>query len=144
MHSRHAAPIAESTSCIQDDSAFTTLSGSPAEAGRPATLVLGATGGTGVRVVRRLLARGERVRALVRNPEKARRQLGKLPVGPGGVLEMAAADLSQPATVIPELLEDVRQAISCTGTVVRPQEGDDADRSKCGSPHPALPLATCH
>lgn len=124
---------------MQDDAAFTTISGTPAEAGRPATLVLGATGGTGVRIVRRLLARGERVRALVRNPEKARREFGKLPVGSGGVLEVAAADLSQPATVVPELLEDVRQAISCTGTVVRPQEGDDAERSKCGSPPPLTP-----
>ena len=76
-----------------------TLSGTAAQAGRPVTMVLGATGATGVRVVRRLLARGERVRALVRDVDKAKKVLGTLPVGPGGVLEVVAADLSQPATV---------------------------------------------
>lgn len=115
---------------VQDDSSIKTLSGGPAAAGRPATLVLGATGGTGVRVVRRLLARGERVRALVRDMAKAQRELAALPLGAGAVLEVVAADLSQPATVVPELLQDVRRAISCTGVAVRPQEGDDADRSK--------------
>eukprot|EP00892_Ulva_mutabilis_P002707 jgi/Ulvmu1/12437/UM009_0089.1 len=111
-----------------EDAAYTTLAGTPAEAGRPAVLVLGATGGTGVRVVQRLLARGERVRALVRDTGKAAKTLGALPLAAGAVLEVAAADLSQPATVLPELFEDVRRAVSCTGTVVRPQgSGDDPE-----------------
>ena len=125
---------------MQEETAFTTLSGTPAEPGRAAVLVLGATGGTGVRIVRQLLAKGKRVRVLVRNMPKAERELGQLPLAAGAVLEVAVADLSQPATVLPEFFEDVRRVISSTGTVVRPEEGDDADRSK-SVPHPTAAIA---
>lgn len=128
---------------MQEETAFTTLSGTPAEPGRAAVLVLGATGGTGVRIVRQLLAKGKRVRVLVRNMPKAERELGQLPLAAGAVLEVAVADLSQPATVLPEFFEDVRRVISSTGTVVRPEEGDDADRSK-SVPHPTAAIAAGH
>lgn len=58
-------------------------------------LVTGATGGTGRRVVARLLARGRRVRALVRDVQKARQLLAGLPAGAGGSLELVAADVTQ-------------------------------------------------
>ncbi len=55
-------------------------------------LITGATGSTGRELVRRLTTQGARVRALVRNPEKAGAKLG-----PG--LELAAGDLEMPDTL---------------------------------------------
>jgi len=55
-------------------------------------LVTGATGNTGMEVVRQLTARGARVRALVRNPEKA-------PTISGGGVETAPGDLDHPETL---------------------------------------------
>jgi len=57
-------------------------------------VVTGATGKTGSEVVRLLTARGIRVRALVRDPEKA-----KTIKGPG--LEVAVGDLEKPGTLDP-------------------------------------------
>ncbi|HKQ18302.1 MAG TPA: SDR family oxidoreductase [Candidatus Eisenbacteria bacterium] len=57
-------------------------------------VVTGATGKTGSEVVRLLTARGIRVRALVRDPEKA-----KTIKGPG--LEVAIGDLEKPGTLDP-------------------------------------------
>lgn len=59
-------------------------------------LVTGAAGTTGSEVVRLLAGKGIRVRALVRNPDKA-----KLFHGPG--VETAVADLEKPATLDPAL-----------------------------------------
>ena len=59
-------------------------------------LVTGAAGTTGSEVVRLLAAKGVRVRALVRNPDKA-----KLFHGPG--VEVVVADLEKPATLDPVL-----------------------------------------
>jgi uncharacterized protein YbjT (DUF2867 family) len=59
-------------------------------------LVTGAAGTTGSEVVRQLAAKGVRVRALIRNPEKA-----KLFSGPG--METVVADLEKPATLDPAL-----------------------------------------
>lgn len=55
-------------------------------------LITGATGNTGMEVVRQVTSKGARVRALVRNPEKA------ITVGGGGV-ETAAGDLDKPETL---------------------------------------------
>ena len=55
-------------------------------------LVTGATGNTGMEVVRQLRARGAKVRALVRNPDKA-------PTIAGGGVEMAPGDLDKPETL---------------------------------------------
>jgi uncharacterized protein YbjT (DUF2867 family) len=57
-------------------------------------LVTGATGNAGGAVVRALLARGEEVRALVRDPERR-----TLPEG----AELAVGDLNQPETLKPHL-----------------------------------------
>jgi uncharacterized protein YbjT (DUF2867 family) len=55
-------------------------------------VVTGATGVAGSEVVRALAAEGGRVRAFVRDPAKARRQLG-------GNVELAAGDFADPRTV---------------------------------------------
>lgn len=128
-------------------------------------LVTGATGGVGKRVVAQLLARGRRVRALVRDAAKARELLGGLPAAAGGSLELVAADVTQPATLLPEMFRGVGQVVCCQAVKVAPKEGDTADRSKYyqagrggwGAPHmpgagqraaapaadPCCPAATC-
>ncbi|GFR44551.1 hypothetical protein Agub_g5822 [Astrephomene gubernaculifera] len=93
-------------------------------------MVTGATGGVGRRVVSRLLAAGKHVRALVRDLDKARQLLSELPVAPGGRLELAAADIVQRQTLLPEMFEGVRALVSCTAVKVAPKEGDTADRAK--------------
>jgi uncharacterized protein YbjT (DUF2867 family) len=59
-------------------------------------LITGAAGTTGSEVVRLLTAKGVRVRAMVRDPEKAKRF-----TGPG--VETVVADLARPATLDPAL-----------------------------------------
>jgi len=60
-------------------------------------LITGATGHTGMEVVRQVTSKGARVRALVRDPEKADTIAG------GGV-ETAAGDLEHPATLAKALI----------------------------------------
>ena len=55
-------------------------------------LVTGATGTVGSEVVRRLLAAGERPRALVRDPDKARERLGEQ-------VEHVVGDLNRTETI---------------------------------------------
>ncbi|EFJ50015.1 hypothetical protein VOLCADRAFT_89408 [Volvox carteri f. nagariensis] len=93
-------------------------------------MVTGATGGVGRRVVSRLLAAGKHVRALVRDLEKAKSMLSELPVAAGGKLELAAADVVQRQTLLPEMFEGVRAVVCCTAVKVTPKEGDTADRAK--------------
>jgi uncharacterized protein YbjT (DUF2867 family) len=57
-----------------------------------AVLVTGGAGFVGNVTIRQLVARGERVRALVRNPEKAALRLGAL----GDAVEVFAGDVTQP------------------------------------------------
>lgn len=92
----------------------------PSEPG--VVLVTGATGGTGRRVVARLLARGRRVRALVRDVQKARQLLAGLPAGAGGSLELVAADVTQRQTLLPAMFEGVRQVVTCSAVTVAPKE----------------------
>lgn len=104
---------------------------SPSGAGaeRGVVLVAGATGGVGKRVVRILLERGCTVRALVRDLPKAKEILvfpSELP----GRLEVAAADITQRATLVPEMFEGVSQVVCCTAVKVAPKEGDTMDRAK--------------
>jgi NADP-dependent 3-hydroxy acid dehydrogenase YdfG len=106
------------------------MPGTAAGGEQPVVLVVGATGGVGKRVVARLLARGCRVRALVRDLDKARELLGGLPAGPGGSLELAAADLTQRATLLPEMVRGVRSVVCCSAVKVAPKEGDTVDRQK--------------
>ena len=93
-------------------------------------LVTGATGGLGRRVVARLLARGEAVRAVARDASKAATLLEGLPKAPGASLEIVLADLAQAATLPPSLGARVRAVASCAAVVVRPKEGDTPDRAK--------------
>lgn len=97
---------------------------------QPVVLVTGATGGVGKRVVAQLLARGRRVRVLARDAGKARALLAGLPAPPGAGLELVAADLTQPATLLPAMFRGVAQVVSCSAVKVQPKEGDTADRSK--------------
>ena len=57
-------------------------------------LVVGATGNVGAHVVRRLVAMGERPRALVRDPDKARDRLG-------GQVEQVVGDVDRASTLLP-------------------------------------------
>eukprot|EP00878_Enallax_costatus_P006301 GHUV01006605.1.p1 GENE.GHUV01006605.1~~GHUV01006605.1.p1 ORF type:complete len:707 (+),score=173.74 GHUV01006605.1:310-2430(+) len=93
-------------------------------------LVTGATGGVGKRVVQRLLQKGRVVRALVRDVNKAKQLLGNLPVVPGAVLQLIAADITQKQTLLPEMFDGVREVISCSAVKVQPKEGDTPDRQK--------------
>ncbi|MBR8826476.1 MAG: CIA30 family protein [Gomphosphaeria aponina SAG 52.96 = DSM 107014] len=86
-------------------------------------LVVGATGGVGKRVVRLLLEKGYRVRALVRDAAKAREMLGEK-------VELFAADITIPETLTPQLMNHVTTVICCTGTRVQPVEGDTPNREK--------------
>ena len=89
----------------------------------PLVLVAGATGGVGKRVVSRLLKRGYKVRALVRDGKKAQKILGNN-------VEIVEADIVIPETLAPEITKDVTKVICCTGTRVQSAEGDTPKREK--------------
>jgi NAD(P)H-binding len=86
-------------------------------------LVAGATGGVGKRVVRRLVEKGVRVRAIARNPDRAKILLGDK-------VEIVFADITIPETLTAEVMQDVTAIISCIGVRVQPIEGDTEDRAK--------------
>jgi uncharacterized protein YbjT (DUF2867 family) len=85
-------------------------------------LVVGATGGVGKRVVRRLREENYRIRALVRDEKRARTILGDV--------ELFVGDITRPETLTAQLMERVTAIISCTGTRVQPVEGDTPNRDK--------------
>lgn len=74
-------------------------------------LVAGATGTLGRHVVRELLARGERVRVLARDPGGA----GAQGLGP---VELVRGDLSDPASLV-GVCDDIDVVISCAGASMR-------------------------
>ncbi|UKP00798.1 CIA30 family protein [Nostoc sp. UHCC 0870] len=86
-------------------------------------LVAGATGGVGKRVVKRLLERGYKVRALVRDIDKARSILSN-------DVDLVAADITKPETLTPMVMANIQAVICCTAVRVQPVEGDTADRAK--------------
>ncbi len=86
-------------------------------------LVAGATGGVGKRVVRHLLANNYRVRALVRDANKARALLGD-------AVELFEGDITLPETLSSQLMAGVSAVICCIGVRVQPVEGDTQDRQK--------------
>ncbi|MDB9373614.1 CIA30 family protein [Nodularia sphaerocarpa] len=86
-------------------------------------LVAGATGGVGKRVVRRLVERGEKVRALVRDIEKARAILGD-------DIDLVAGDITKPETLNSLVMANIQAVICCTSVRVQPVEGDTPDRAK--------------
>lgn len=98
---------------------------------KDAILVTGATGGVGKRVVALLLQQpSQRVRVLARDAEKSREVLSRLPTAPGATLELIAADLTQKATLVPEMFTNIKGVISCAAVKVSPKEGDTEDRAK--------------
>jgi uncharacterized protein YbjT (DUF2867 family) len=86
-------------------------------------LVAGATGGVGKRVVRRLLAAGHQVRAIVRDIDKARSILGHN-------VDLVVADITKPETLNPMVMANIKALICCTAVRVQPVEGDTPDRAK--------------
>ncbi len=86
-------------------------------------LVAGATGGLGKRVVQRLVERGYRVRALVRDLDKARSILGN-------DVDLVVADITKPETLSSLVMANVQAVVCCTAVRVQPVEGDTPERSK--------------
>ncbi|NES83192.1 MAG: NAD(P)H-binding protein [Moorea sp. SIO2B7] len=86
-------------------------------------LVAGATGGVGKRVVRSLLEANYKVRALVRDTQKAKEMLGDK-------VELFEADITIPETLTPQLMNKISAVICCTGVRVQPVEGDTPNREK--------------
>jgi uncharacterized protein YbjT (DUF2867 family) len=86
-------------------------------------LVAGATGGVGQRVVKRLLEQGYKVRALVRDIEKARLNLSDK-------IELVVADITKPETLTPLVMANIQAVICCTAVRVQPVEGDTPERAK--------------
>lgn len=86
-------------------------------------LVVGATGGVGKRVVKKLLENGYEVRVLVRDAKRAKQILGDR-------IELIEGDITIPATLTPELMTNITAVICCTGTKVQPIEGDTPTREK--------------
>lgn len=86
-------------------------------------LVVGATGGLGKRVVQRLNKQGEKVRALVRDIDKARSILSN-------DVDLVVADITKPETLTPLVMANIQAVICCTAVRVQPVEGDTTDRAK--------------
>ncbi|BAY36281.1 hypothetical protein NIES2111_06050 [Nostoc sp. NIES-2111] len=86
-------------------------------------LVAGATGGVGKRVVQKLRERGEKVRALVRDIDKARSILGN-------DIDLVVADITKPETLTPLVMANIQAVVCCTAVRVQPVEGDTVDRAK--------------
>jgi uncharacterized protein YbjT (DUF2867 family) len=86
-------------------------------------LVAGATGGVGKRVVRRLVEQGYRVRALVRDLEKARSILGN-------DIDLVVADITKPETLTSLVMANIQAVVCCTAVRVQPVEGDTPERAK--------------
>ena len=55
---------------------------------------------------------------------------GSLTGNPGSSLELVAADITQRATLLPEMFADVRALVVATAVKVAPKEGDTEDRAK--------------
>ncbi|MEA5620510.1 CIA30 family protein [Cronbergia sp. UHCC 0137] len=87
------------------------------------TLVAGATGGVGKRVVQRLAAQGNKVRCLVRDIDKARSILGN-------DVDLVVGDITKPETLTALVMANVSSIICCTSVRVQPVEGDTPDRAK--------------
>ncbi|KAL3345141.1 hypothetical protein AABB24_024205 [Solanum stoloniferum] len=87
------------------------------------TLVTGATGGVGRRVVDVLRNKKLSVRVLVRNEEKARRMLGE-------DVDLVVGDVTKASTLLPEYFKGVTSVINAISVIVGPKEGDTPDRQK--------------
>ena len=93
-------------------------------------MVAGATGGVGRRVVLNLLREGRKVRALVRDLDKAQTMYSAELANNVLNFQLVPVDITQPKTLLPEYFAGVKQLVWCAATKIVPKEGDDADRSK--------------
>ena len=93
-------------------------------------LVVGATGGVGKRVVSELLKKGCRVRAMVRDLEKANTMYADELANNVLNFQLVPVDITQPKTLLPEYVAGVTRLVWCAATKIVPKEGDDVDRSK--------------
>jgi uncharacterized protein YbjT (DUF2867 family) len=91
-------------------------------------LVVGATGGVGKRVVKRLIEQGYRARSLVRDGDRAKAILGDILDREG--MDIVEADLTLAATLTAAVTDDISAVICCSGTRVQPVEGDTPTREK--------------
>jgi len=87
------------------------------------TLVTGATGGVGRRVVDVLRKKGLPVRVLVRNEEKARKMLGP-------DVDLIIGDVTKGDTLDPKYFKGIKKVINAVSVIVGPKEGDTPDRQK--------------
>ncbi|WP_318183297.1 SDR family oxidoreductase [Metabacillus idriensis] len=85
-------------------------------------LVAGATGTVGRHVVDQLIRKGEKVRALTRNPLQA-----NLPAG----VEVVAGDLSEPSTLVSALVGVSGKHLITTGAEYTPLQTGTRNRSAC-------------
>ncbi|NET72648.1 MAG: NAD(P)H-binding protein, partial [Sphaerospermopsis sp. SIO1G2] len=86
-------------------------------------LVVGATGGVGKRVVKKLLNQGYQVRCLVRDIDKARTTLGD-------DVDLVIGDITKPETLNDLVMSNIQGVVCCTAVRVQPVEGDTPDRAK--------------
>jgi len=93
-------------------------------------MVAGATGGVGKRVVSQLLKKGRKVRALVRDLDKANAMYADELSNNVLSFQIVPVDVTQPKTLLPEYFSGVTQLVWCAATKIVPKEGDDVDRSK--------------
>lgn len=88
----------------------------------PLILVTGATGTIGSQVVKQLVAAGHRVRALVRDPARAKK------LGTG--FETVTADLSKPETLAPAFAGVDKAFVASNGLDIAALEGNAFDAAK--------------
>ena len=88
-----------------------------------ATLVVGATGGVGKRVVKKLLEQNYQVRALVRDIAKARKILGNQ-------VELFEGDITIPTTITSSIMQGISQVICFTDTELQARRGDTSTEEK--------------
>lgn len=89
-------------------------------------LVVGATGGVGQLVVAKLMDRGCRICALLRDPEKARCTIGEENMGN---LQIHVGDTRNMERVDPSIFKEVTHVICCTGTTAFPSRRWDGENT---------------
>uniref|UniRef100_A0A7S2SQ64 NAD(P)-binding domain-containing protein n=1 Tax=Rhizochromulina marina TaxID=1034831 RepID=A0A7S2SQ64_9STRA len=94
-----------------------------------AVLVSGATGGVGRLVVDALLQRGKRVKALVRDENKASLVFQSGDRDISEEVELVVGDLSDPTSLGEELFRDVAALICCSAATVRAKYSESSNES---------------
>lgn len=115
--------------CVKTDAESPALSHEEQESIKVSSkfvLVVGGTGGVGQVVVARLLDRGVRTRALVRDPEKAETLFGKQD---SDKLQILTGDTRYPEELNASVFEGVTDVICCTGTTAFPSKRWDGDNT---------------